>query len=390
MRPHKNVTLFRWIYFFANLRFYIPIAVLYFSHVAHSFTLGMSVFSVIFIVSAFLEVPTGIFSDFLGRRGTTILSILLVALALGCYAAATSVVWLFVGGVIEGAARALASGNNYALLHGTLSQSNEIGRYPEWLGKVQSMEHLASAIASIVGGVIAFTWSYQATYWLSLVSESIAIALSLQLINIRLPETGQVKSHLGIALHHFFTNPKLRLLSLSYMLNRGVGDSSFEFKTAYYATLWPVWAIGIARTIASLCASYSFYISGQVIKKFSALKTIIIENIYTHVINLLALFFPSILSPAIMSSTSLFFGVGLVAENTLLQQQFTDEQRATMASLNEFGASLLYAGAAFGLGLLADLYSPVKALIFVEVGQFAILFLYARLYSNRHSASIKI
>ena len=54
----------------------------------------------------------------------------------------------------------------------------------------------------------------------------------------------------------------------------------------------------------------------------------------------------SVISPLLMSSTSLSYGVATVAENGLMQKEFTSHQRATMGSLNSLAGSLLFGAAA--------------------------------------------
>ncbi|MEK7518009.1 MAG: hypothetical protein AAB583_05690 [Patescibacteria group bacterium] len=73
MVVHKNIKILTWFNFFTDLKFYSPIAIIYFANVSGSFALGMSVFSIAMLSSSLFEIPTGIFSDFIGKRKTVIL-----------------------------------------------------------------------------------------------------------------------------------------------------------------------------------------------------------------------------------------------------------------------------------------------------------------------------
>jgi len=73
------------------------------------------------------EVPTGNFSDFLGRKLTLALGQLASALSIASYAAANSFGTLAIGGVLEGLSFSLFSGNNDALLFETLKQKSREG-----------------------------------------------------------------------------------------------------------------------------------------------------------------------------------------------------------------------------------------------------------------------
>lgn len=82
----RNVKLLTWFNFFLDLRLYAPIAIIYFAQVTGSFALGMTVFGVASISAALFEVPTGIFSDYLGRKRTVILGAVTAAFAVFFYA----------------------------------------------------------------------------------------------------------------------------------------------------------------------------------------------------------------------------------------------------------------------------------------------------------------
>lgn len=110
----RNIKLLTWFNFFTDFRLYYPIAILYFAQVTGSFALGMSVFGFTQLSQAFLEVPTGVFSDYIGRRKTVILGSIFATLAVVSYS--FGITWaLFLGAFFEGLQRSFYSGNNDAL-----------------------------------------------------------------------------------------------------------------------------------------------------------------------------------------------------------------------------------------------------------------------------------
>ena len=98
---------------------------IYFAKVTGSYVLGLSVFSIAMISSAVFEIPTGVFSDLIGRKYTTMLSGLCLTLMGIAYAIGLSYGWLVMGAILEGLARALNSGNNDALLYDSLKNRIE-------------------------------------------------------------------------------------------------------------------------------------------------------------------------------------------------------------------------------------------------------------------------
>ena len=64
----RNVRLFYWFNFFCDFRLLAAVAVIYFAHLTGSYALAMSIFSLTFIAQTACEVPTGVFSDRVGRK----------------------------------------------------------------------------------------------------------------------------------------------------------------------------------------------------------------------------------------------------------------------------------------------------------------------------------
>src|SRR3989338_3380316 len=121
---HKNIRLLTWFNFFTDLRLYAPIAIIYFAKVTGSYALGMSIFSIVYISSAFFEIPTGMLSDYLGRRKTVIMGAV-GAVAYAIFYAIGGSFWILaIGAIFEGLSRSFYSGNNDALLYDSLLEKN--------------------------------------------------------------------------------------------------------------------------------------------------------------------------------------------------------------------------------------------------------------------------
>lgn len=386
MPIHKNIRLLSWFNFFTDFKLYAPIAIIYFANVTGSFALGMSIFSISMISSALLEIPTGIFSDIVGRRTTVILGAASAVAYSVFYAIGGSFWILVIGAVLDGLSQAFYSGNNDAMLHDTLAESKNEHRYDEYLGRISAMFQAALAISAIVGGILA-QWSFPLIMWLSVIPQFICLLLAFQLNEpaTSVGESGNIYLHLREAIHNFMKNRKLRLLSASSIFGFGFGEASYQFQSAFYASLWPVWAIGIAKTLSNLGGMVSFQYSGKIIRKFKAMHILVADNLYCRIVNTIATAFPSVLSPLLMSTTSLFYGVTSVTRSALMQHEFTHGQRATMGSLNSFAGSLFFGIVAFSLGFVADQLTPARALLILQAFMLANLFVYWKLFRHREN-----
>lgn len=285
--------------------------------------------------------------------------------------------------MFEGLSRAFYSGNNDALLYDTLAESKKEDNYSSVLGKISSMFQISLAVSAVLGGFIA-NFSFSAVMWLSVISQIICLTISLFLKEPKIHSlrSGNIYLHLKEAFFNFVQNRKIRLISISSAIVFGIGESVWQFQAAFYKTLWPIWAIGIAKTLSNLGAFISFRISGKLINKFSAVKILLASNIYSRATNIIAVVFPSIVSPLLMSSNSLWYGAAQVSKSSLLQKEFTSKRRATMGSLDSFLESILFGVVAVSLGLVADKLTPAKALLISQIFLLPTIWLYWRIFKS--------
>lgn len=380
MHASQNIKLLTLFNFFTDFKLYAPVAIIYFSQVTGSYMLGMSIFSIVMISSAFFEIPTGVFSDRIGRKKTVTLGAVM-AVAYSVFYAVGQAYWILaVGAIFEGLSRSFYSGNNDALLHDTLAITGNEHEYDEFLGRVSAMFQAALATSAILGSILAY-FSFPLIMWMSVIPQFICFLISFMLIDPKVvsSESGNIYHHLKKAYSNFRINKKLRLLSLSTILGSGFGEAGFLFQSAFYNTLWPIWAIGIAKTIANFVAAISFHFSGRLIKKFGGLNLLIASSLYARIVNIFSSALPTILSPLLIASTSVFYGTRSVAENSLLQREFTSNQRATMGSLNSFAGSLFFGIISIILGVTADRLSPAGAFLILQLFQISNLWIYAKL-----------
>lgn len=382
---NRNLKIAPWHSFFTDFKFYAPIAILYFQQVTGSFALGMSVFSLVTVSSAALEVPTGIFSDRIGRRKTVIMGTASAFISSIFYAIGGSYSILIIGSLFMGLSTAFYSGNNDAMLYDSLAEKNEQDRFAEFYGKISKMSQIALGISAAIGAVLLIKGTFSQLVWLSVIPQLICLIISFYFVEpkIHSEKSGNIYNHIKEAFLGFLHNPKLRLLSLSSIFGYGFGETTFQFQSAVYSMVWPAWAIPIAKIISYFGAATSFHFSGKTIKKFGELKMLLAGNSWSRFITVVATIYPTILTPILMSTTSLFFGTTVVAKNSLMQKEFKKEQRATMGSLDSFVGSLFFAFVAFSIGLIADKLSPVQAILILQFFQLSNLFVYIKLFRSQ-------
>ncbi|OGG08603.1 hypothetical protein A2154_00660 [Candidatus Gottesmanbacteria bacterium RBG_16_43_7] len=372
----RNIKLLALFNFFCDFRLYSAVMVIYFARVTDSYTLAMSLFAVTMVTSAMLEIPTGIFSDRIERKTTLVLGALASVIAHVFYAIGLSYWILFIGAAFEGLSRAFYSGNNDALLHDSLKSLNKQANFDEYLGKTQAFFQAALAIAAVTGSVIA-NWSFSLVMWLSVIPQALDLIISTQITEPQVFErkSGNIYLHIKSALSLFRTNFKIRLLSLYSIISQGLGEAAFEFRSAFIQMLWPLWAIGISKTMTFILGSISMWYSSKIIKLLKAERLLFINSAINRIINIIATSVPTVFSPLILTFSAFTYGPSQISEKKIFHNNFTDEQRATMDSLISLGGTLFYGLSAILIGLVADQIGPIKTYFYIQLVLIPMVFL---------------
>jgi MFS family permease len=368
---HRNIRLMGWHNFFTDFRLFGPFIVIYFAQVSGSWTLAMAVLSVQMVTAAALEIPTGILSDRLGRKKTLLAGSCFSVLAFSLYAVAPSFAILILGGFAEGVARSLFTGNNTALIYDSARETDDEAQYHHLLGRTGTMSQIALAISAVLGGLMAFG-SLRIVVAVSIVPQILGVLVALRINEpqVRKFISGDAFAHFKEAFTHLRGHRRLQLLTLAKSIGYGVGEANYTFTAGYFAMLWPLWAIGFLRAAGNGLAAVSFWLSGRMIDRFGHFPLLIFTRIFSFIVNSVALLLGNVLSPIFMTSTSTFFGTVTVANEHLVQQTFTDDQRATLGSIVSLLGSLVYVPAAMVIGWVADVKSPGAAIwlsVFVQI-----------------------
>lgn len=379
----KNLKLFQPFNFFIWMTFYTAVTVIYFAKITGSYALAISLFSIVQISRATLEVPSGIFSDKFGRRQCQIIGAWLSLLTVFLFALAQNYWVLVIGAIFSGASQAFFSGNNDAMLFESLSRVKRQEKYSCHLGKIRSTTEMSFMVGSLIGSIIV-KYSYSLLMWLSLVPQLIGLILSYQFVEPKrhLLQEKEKAGHLRQAIKLFKVNLSLRRLSLIQIIQFGLGEASWPLMIVFYNSILPAWQASLVVTSHFLISFFSYRLSGRVIKKMSALGLLIFGEVYSSILCLLALIFPTVFSPLIIAVASVVFGPSEVAKNTLIQEKLTVRQRATMSSMVSLVGSIFYAISGVFLGSMADSIGVNKTLITVQILLLPTLWLFIKIRKN--------
>lgn len=388
----RNLKIMYLINLLNEMKFYGIILVLYYIQLSGSMTLGMSIFSIVTISTAICEIPTGLLSDKVGRKNTVILGTICSLISVVVLALSTNYLGLLIASIFQGLEKAFFSGNNSAFVYDILKEEKRENEFKNYLGKNNSMLYLAGVISSILGTIIVAFTSYKFVIVLSIIPKIIQFILSITLKNVRKysKENENIFKSMKEPIKKVFENKIIRKQVIADGMIGGIEEACFQFRTTFYETLWPTWAIGIPNLLANLGAFISNWNGDKIIKKVGEKTIIIFSNIYDMISTCLAVLTNNMFSPIIMVSNSVI--PADIAEEEIEQKYYSDEYRATMGSIKSLFESILFSIIAILVGVVADRTSIAFTFIVFQLVKIVPIYIYLRIFrdmNNKTSRQLK-
>lgn len=100
-----------------------------------------------------LEIPSGYFSDVMGRKKTLVLGVFFLPIGLGIYAISTHFFGFILAELILSIANSMRSGTDSALIYDTLLQLKEESLYEKFVGKADFFARIGSSIFQLWAGL---------------------------------------------------------------------------------------------------------------------------------------------------------------------------------------------------------------------------------------------
>lgn len=366
----RNIVLFPYFNFFRGFRPVAPVFWIYLAQVFGSYTIAMSYLSLGTICMALFEVPTGIFSDKIGRRKTMILGALFACLESFFYIVA------FLSGnshflysmaiIFIALSWALYSGTDEDMVYESISELKKKKKFHHAQGKFQSFVMFSWAISALVGGGVAEI-SFLLVFSIQLLAQIIALATSFFLIE---PKKHKEEKVINTSIKHFITsfkhiiaNKKLKNLTIGRVIDAGSSQVNGEFRQVFLKTIVPMWIIGLARFLKQIVGTFGFWFAGKTIDKFGNFKIVVGSNLLTKTIGLIAVLISNIFTPFIFVLHSFIRAPYKVAYSKLVQQEFTQRERATAGSIISLFVNIFIGVFSILAGYLADITSPKFTII---------------------------
>lgn len=222
----RNITLLFALKAAKWFMLFMPVIVLFFMDNGLSVEQVMWTQTAYSLSVALFEMPSGYFSDKLGRRLTLILGMLITIMGYLVMSASYSF-WWFVGAeILMGLGGSFISGTDSAMLYDTLLQLKRENTYLKLEGRMYSIATFSEAVAAIFGGWIAATFGMRMTVYAFIGCLVVGLVCAFRLIEPQVEKNQTTDNNTSIRDILRFTFLQNKMLRWYIILSASIGTST--------------------------------------------------------------------------------------------------------------------------------------------------------------------
>ncbi|HLC58678.1 MAG TPA: MFS transporter [Candidatus Nanoarchaeia archaeon] len=319
-------------------RFFLPVLALFYiaSQVPlEQFAIIISVFSLSILL---LEIPTGVFTDLIGKKKTMILVGLMYIIELFILAFFDGFWPFLIAKIISGIGVSLGSGTYSSLIYDSLKRLKRQKENKTVSGKMAFVAYLSLFFIFIIGAYL-FSIYYKLPAYFSLAFMIFGFILTFLLKEPYEPiKKFNFKNsylHFKQGISYFFKKPYLIYLGFFTLIIGSVINIILIISSSYYELiLVPVSLIGVVAAVGTLLSAYSSKTAHKWEKIFGEKKSLLLVQLSV----LVATFFISLMIPKFgilfFLLISLTFGFYSVITGDYVNRHAKTSHRTTMLSIN--------------------------------------------------------
>ena len=336
----------------------IPILVLFFQAKGLSMTDIMLIQAIFSAVMVIAEVPSGYFSDMLGRRRTMIIGTLCSTVGFGIYGIAQNTTHFIIAEIILAVGISFISGTDSAMLFDSLAETHQEAQSLQKEGQQLSVGNFSESLASIAGGFLAMI-SLDLPLFVQVFFTALSVPVAWLLVEPKRHIAGTshttMRGILMIVRETFFHKQLRALLLLSGIISAGTLTMVWFVQPVMKQAGVPLWLFGFSWAILNATAGFASFHAHRVEKMWG-------NNTFVYLS--LLLFFSYAITGTIMIWTIPFImlfscirGIGNPIATSYINRYITSDKRATILSMRMLIMRMIFVITAPLMGYIADKFS---------------------------------
>lgn len=358
---NSNIWKFYVYKIFTSLEITVPIYVLFLLSNNLSMTQVMVLQTVYTIFIFLLEIPSGMFADFFGRKNSLIISSVFLTLAFITFGISELYFIFFIAAFFWAIAQSLRSGADTALLFDSLKLINKTKYFPKYNGRSNSLEMLTLGFSAIIGGIIANYYGYRILFFISAFFFIISVFISFSFKEPKF-QTKIIKkkyfTHIRNSLYFSYKNKIVKHFIIFFAFFGAFALMLYYliqpyFNQGEYANL----IVGIAVAGYFLFCALGSFLADHIINKICSKKLVIIIILISLSIFSLISFVSTFIAIIFVFIHSFLAGVAGILANNEINKETKSHNRATVLSILNFLQKMIYAIVAPLIGYITDVYT---------------------------------
>lgn len=353
---------------------YMPIIVLFYQSNGLTLQEVMTIQAVYSLAVAIFEIPSGYFSDRLGRRNSLLIGSLLITIHFAVFSCSYTMLGFMLGAVAGGIGGSFISGTDSALLYDTLYILKREKEYLKLEGRTYAVSTFSEAMAAIFGGWLAYQYGLRIPIYIQVAIASAGILIAWSLVEPPKQKISQQTTWRDIQKIIKYAFIETKLLRWYIFIGAWVGAATHLlawFTQPYLEKIaFSEQAIGFLWAGFNLTVAFIAFYAHQ-IHKIASARVLLILIIIGLSIGYLFLGFYGLeywgLGLGLIFMMYGWRGIATPILKDLLNQQTPSHMRATILSLRGFLIRIIYVIAAPFLGYVADVFTIAEAFLIIGV-----------------------
>ncbi len=349
----------------------------------HDVMLLQAIFSATMVI---IEIPSGYFSDVLGRRRTLIIGSVLIVTGFVFYCFVNEFSGFLVAELILGVGMAFISGTDAAMLYDTLLELGTPSQGVREEGRQLAYGHYSEAASGVIGGLLA-TITLLTPIIVQTVIMTLTIPLAFMLVepqeHRRIGRAASMFEIVSIAKRVMYSNKQLRwMLASSAAL--GASTLTFVWLLQPYMMMAevPLWAFGGVWTGFMLIVGFSATHAHRLTEKYTTHRIISVMACLVILAYVIGGLWVSWLVIPVFAAFYVARGISNPVFTTELNAHVESHERATVLSVRQLGVRLVFVIVGPTIGYVSDVTSLNTAML-TCAGIFALLLAAAMIPWNR-------
>ena len=357
------------LYFIKSLRWFLlvmPIIVLFFQENGLSMQQILLLQSIFSISVIFFEIPSGYFSDVIGRRTTIIIACILGFAGYLVYSFAYSFAQFLIAEIILGFSSSFLSGTDSAMIYDSLAQLKQEDKYKKIEGRLMSVGNFSEGIASLLAGFVAVI-SLRTPFYIETVFTALAIPIAFSLVEparrrYQSPE-GNIKGIMKIVKHSLHHQTEIKwLIIYAGFVSASTLTMVFFIQPYFQLVHLPLTFFGIVWAIFNFSVGIFSLLADKFEIKFGRRISLISLIFFPFIGYLLLSLTGSLWSIVFIFLFYFTRGISYPILKDYINRLVTSDMRATVLSIKNLVGRFIFAVIGPIIGYMTDVYSLQLAL----------------------------